>query len=250
MVKFVTAPLHVRLADELRRRIARGVLPVGSALPSETQLCAEFGASRGTVRQALAALRHEGLIGGGQGKPPVVRETAVAQPFETFLSFTRWAKQIGREPGQRTVDIARRGAELGAADALGVDEGTPVIDVLRLGLLDGVPAMLERSSFIEPVGRLLFEMDPDGGSIYDHLLSRGVDLHAARHTVDAVGADPTDARLLGIADGAPLLRERRRARDAAGNPIEYGDDRYRPDLVTFTITNVRTASPGLLKEIS
>ncbi|MFC7616497.1 GntR family transcriptional regulator [Actinokineospora soli] len=45
MVKFVTAPLHVRLADELRRRIARGVLPVGSALPSETQLCAEFGAS-------------------------------------------------------------------------------------------------------------------------------------------------------------------------------------------------------------
>ncbi|MFC7616496.1 hypothetical protein ACFQV2_26535 [Actinokineospora soli] len=65
---------------------------------------------RGTVRQALAALRHEGLIGGGQGKPPVVRETAVAQPFETFLSFTRWAKQIGREPGQRTVEIARRGA--------------------------------------------------------------------------------------------------------------------------------------------
>ncbi|WP_258903371.1 GntR family transcriptional regulator [Actinokineospora sp. UTMC 2448] len=246
----MTAPLHVRLADELRRRIARGVLPVGSALPSEAQLCAEFGASRGTVRQALSALRHEGLIGGGQGKPPVVRETAVAQPFETFLSFTRWAQQLGREPGQRTIEIARRGAGPAAADALGIDEGAPVVEVLRLRLLDGVPAMLERGSFIEPVGRLLFDVDTDAGSIYDSLLARGVDLHAARHTIDAVGADAVDARLLDVPPGAPLLRERRRACDSSGNPVEYGDDRYRPDLVTFTITNVRTASPGLLKESS
>ncbi|GAA2987978.1 transcriptional regulator, GntR family [Actinokineospora diospyrosa] len=250
MVKSVTPPLHHRVADALRGRISRGQLPVGAALPSEAQLCEEFAASRGTVRQALAALRNEGLIGGGQGKQPVVRQAAVAQPFETFLSFTRWAREMGREPGQRTVEIARRGASQVAADVLGIDEGAPVIEVLRLRLLDGIPTMLERSSFIEPVGRLLFDFDPDAGSIYAHLLDRGIDLRAARHTIDAIGADEVDAKLLTVAVGAPLLRERRRATDASGARVEYADDRYRPDLVTFTIDNVQAGriSPHILKE--
>ncbi|WP_245931441.1 GntR family transcriptional regulator [Actinokineospora auranticolor] len=248
----MTPPLHLRVADALRGRISRGQLPVGAALPSEAQLCEEFTASRGTVRQALAALRNEGLIGGGQGKPPVVRQAAVAQPFETFLSFTRWAREMGREPGQRTIEVARRGASPVAADALGIDEGAPVVEVLRLRLLDGIPTMLERSSFVEPVGRLLFDFDPDSGSIYEHLLGRGVDLRAARHTIDAIGADAVDAEHLTIAEGAPLLRERRRATDATGARVEYGDDRYRPDLVTFTIDNAQTGRAGqhVLKETS
>ena len=37
--------------------------------------------------------------------------------------------------------------------------------------------------------------------------------------------------------GAPLLRERRRTTDAWGTPVEWSDDRYRSDLVTFTIEN-------------
>ena len=61
-------PLHRTLADELRTRIRSGAIGVGEALPSEAELCREFSASRGPVRQALAALRDEGLIGGGQGR--------------------------------------------------------------------------------------------------------------------------------------------------------------------------------------
>src|SRR5215813_2187395 len=174
--QLVPAPLHQRLADDLRRRIATGELPVGAPLPSEAQLSREFGASRGPVRQALAALRAEGLIGGGRGKPPVVRAQAIAQPFETFLSFSRWARQIGREPGQRTLEIARRGAHREAADWLGLDEGEPVVQILRLRLLDGKPAMIERTTFVEPVGRKLFDADLDGGSIYQYLTDAGVDL--------------------------------------------------------------------------
>src|ERR1700754_5101674 len=177
--------LHQRIADELRRRIATGALPVGTALPSEAQLCQEMGASRGPVRQALGALRAEGLIGGGRGKPPVVRAQPVAQPFSTFMSFSKWAEQIGRTPGQRTLEIARRGAHREAADSLGLDEGDPVIQILRLRLLDGEPTMIERTTFVEPVGRLLFDADLDGGSIYAYLLSHGVDLSVPRHVFDA-----------------------------------------------------------------
>lgn len=242
-------PLHARVSAELRERIHRGALPAGASLPSEARLCAEFGASRGTVRTALATLRHEGLIAGGQGRPPVVRDTAFGQPFESLLSFTAWAERIGRTPGQRTVEVARRGAGAAAATALGIGEGTPVVDVLRVRSLDGEPVMLERATFVEPVGRLLFDFDPDASSIYAHLARQGVDLHSARHTIDALAADPHDATLLDIAPGAPLLRERRRTSTAAGEPVEYGDDRYRPDKVTFTIDNARPGALGIAPDL-
>lgn len=222
---------------------------MGSTMPSEAQLCATYGASRGTIRNALATLRREGLIGGGQGRPPTVRDTAVGQPFEALLSFSAWAKEIGREPGQRTIEVARRGASAAAAAALGVDEGTPVVEILRLRTLDGVPAMLERGSWVEEVGRKLFDFDPDSGSIYAHLTEQGIDLHAARHTIDAVAANDVDADQLDIEPGSPLLRERRRAVSQAGEPLEYGDDRYRPDKVTFIIDNAQPSSAGVTRDL-
>jgi len=245
MVISMDVARHRQIADELRRRIVGGGVGVGAVLPSEAQLVAEFRASRGTVRQALAALRAEGLIGGGQGRRPVVLATVASPSFDTFLSFTSWAREAGRIPGQRTVEVARRGAGEDAARALGINQGQPVVEVLRLRLLDGVPAMLERATFVEDVGRLLFDFDPDGGSIYAYLMGQGVDLARFRHTFDAVAADETEADLLGVPVGAPLLRERRRATSRTGTPLEFGDDRYRPDIVTFTIENARDNDPTL-----
>ncbi|MDJ0392476.1 GntR family transcriptional regulator [Rhodococcus sp. G-MC3] len=247
----MTLPLHSRVADALRMQIVDGTLAVGAALPSEATLCARFEASRGTVRAALAALRHEGMIAGGRGRPPVVCDTAVAQSFETFMSFTAWAEAIGRIAGQRTLEVARRGASSVAAAALGLEVGTPVIEVIRLRTLDGMPAMLERSSFLESVGRTLFDFDPDSGSIYAYLIGQGVELHEGKHTIDAVAATDVDAVHLDIDPGAPLLRERRRALDLSGTPLEYADDRYRPDRVAFTIDNTRSAHDlRIVKEIS
>jgi GntR family transcriptional regulator len=243
----VSTPLYVTVAAELRRRITTGALAVGALLPAEAQLCREFGASRGPVRQALATLRDEGLIGGGQGRRAVVLDDVPAQPFETFLSFSRWAEQIGRCPGQRTQEVAVRRAEPAVAAALHLAPGTPVVQLLRLRLLDGAPAMLERTTFVESVGRALLDADLDAGSIYAYLLERGADLDTARHTLDAVAADTTDAALLEVPPGAPLLRERRLTTSRTGEPLEWSDDRYRSDVATVTITNTRRSRPAMTR---
>ena len=104
--------------------------------------------------------------------------------------------------------------------------------------------MVERATFVEPVGRLLFDFDPDSGSIYAYLTAESIDLRSARHTFDAVSAGELESELLAVPVGTPLLRERRRATSADGSPLEYGDDRYRPDRVTFTIDNFRPTSVG------
>ncbi|MER8037357.1 GntR family transcriptional regulator [Streptomyces hydrogenans] len=242
----MATPLHTTIASTLRQRIRGGEIRVGEPLPSEAQLCEEFSASRGPVRQALAALRDEGLIGGGQGKRAVVLDAVPAQPFESFLSFTRRAELTGYTPGQRLQEIAMRRPEPEVAAALQIDQDDLVVQLLRLRLLDGRPAMLERMTYTAPVGRLLFDADLDAGSIYALLTTQGTDLHSARHTFDAVAADAVDARLLEVPEGAPLLRERRLTTDSQGVPIEWSDDRYRPDVATVTVSNTRGSRTVML----
>lgn len=241
-------PLHRTLAAELRARIRGGSLGVGTSLPSEAELCREFATSRGPVRQALAALRDEGLIGGGQGRRPVVLDAVPAQPFESFLSFTRRAELTGHRPGQRLHEIALRRPEPPVAAALGLGPDDYAVQLVRLRLLDDRPAMLERMTYTEQVGRPLLDADLDAGSIYALLTGLGVDLHAARHTFDAVAADDLDAAQLGVAVGDPLLRERRLSWDAAGDALEWSEDRYRPDVATVTVTNTRTGRGAFTPE--
>ncbi len=102
---------HQQIAEALRREITDGRLPVGSALPSETELAAAHGVSRGTVRQALAALLAEGLIGSRQGARHLVLSTAPSQSFTELRSFAQWARAGGHTPGGQVLDSAR-----GAAD--------------------------------------------------------------------------------------------------------------------------------------
>jgi GntR family transcriptional regulator len=234
---------HEYVAAQLRQRIARRDYEIGQSLPTESALCKEFEVSRGPVRQALATLRNEGLIRVSQGKPAVVRSYDATQTLDTFTPFTQWAERTGRTAGSRTLEIARRRATEPATVALGLTNDDFVVEVLRVRLLDGEPTMIERSTYIDSVGSLLFDFDTDSGSMTDYLVGRGVDFHSMEHVLDAVAAAQVDADHLGIDLGSPLVRERRTSRDPNGVAFEFADDRYRPDLVAFSIVNARTIDP-------
>jgi DNA-binding GntR family transcriptional regulator len=51
-----------RVMDALRTRLAAGEFGQADRLPSETELIAEFGVSRNTVRRAYRELAYEGLV--------------------------------------------------------------------------------------------------------------------------------------------------------------------------------------------
>ena len=181
----------------------------GTAIGSEAELAARFGVSRGTVRQSLSSLRSEGLITGGQGQRAVVARPMLAQSFDELVSFTSWAESLGLEPSARTLELVRRPADAEDALALELGEGTEIFQYRRLRLLGGEPAMLEVSSFIEPVGRLLLDCDLNHGSVYAQLGAMGVVLHEARQRIAAIAADAEQSALLGVRRNAPLLQVRR-----------------------------------------
>lgn len=60
-------PLHLTIAAQISERIAGGELAPGDRLPSEHELAQSFSVSRNVVREAIACLRSDGLIGSRQG---------------------------------------------------------------------------------------------------------------------------------------------------------------------------------------
>ena len=64
----------VTIESELRRRIGDGLWAAGTRVATERELAREFGAARNTVRRALTALVHEGLLVRQIGRGTFVRE--------------------------------------------------------------------------------------------------------------------------------------------------------------------------------
>jgi len=62
-------PRYREIADDLRRRLAAGEFPIGSALPGISALQEEYKVDGlNTIRQAQGILRDEGLIAPEQGR--------------------------------------------------------------------------------------------------------------------------------------------------------------------------------------
>ncbi|HEY4462694.1 MAG TPA: GntR family transcriptional regulator [Streptosporangiaceae bacterium] len=229
--------LYRKVADDLRASISAGTYPPGTRLPSESDLAEQYSVSRGTVRQAFAALHADGVIASRRGARRVVLGGPRLQSFGELASFSRWAKAMGEEPSGRLVAMTRREAKPSEAGQLGLDSGAMIYHLTRVRLLSGRPVMIERTAFPDRVGALVAGIDTDRESIYERLEELGVVFADAEHVIDSVAATADDARLLDCRPRVPLLRQRRRTTDPSGVPLEWSEDRYLGNAVAFTVHN-------------
>lgn len=118
-------PTLVRqVIDQLRLQIADGAWPLGSKIPTEPQLVAALGVGRNTVREAVRALVHAGVLECRQGSG-----TYVVSTDELSGAVTR---RLAAAERSDTIEV-RRAFEVEAArlaavrrtpdDLLALDEG-------------------------------------------------------------------------------------------------------------------------------
>lgn len=235
--------VYTQIADDLRAQIATGTLRPGDDVPTESELAERWHTSRGPIRNALAALRNEGLIETGRGRPARVVSRKASQAVDVSVPFTRWARDLGVTPGAQTQELSLRRAG-DRAELLGVSPDDTIVSVVRLRLLDGRPTMLERLFYTETVGRRLLDVDTDAISITEYLGSVGHPIVGLEHQIDAVAADEQDAALLRVPMGTPILRLSRISRDASGRIFEASEDRYLSEVVRFTVAASGISTDG------
>ena len=229
--------LYQQVAEDIRTAITAGEYPASTKLPSESELARRYSVSRGTIRQAFAALRADGVITSRRGARRVVFGGPRVQSFGELLSFTRWARAIGEVPTGRVMTLERRPATAAESARLAVPEDGFVYFLMRVRLLSGRPVMLERAVYPEKVGALVAGLDLTRDSITERLEELGVVFTDAEHVIDAMSASAEDARLLEVRAGTALLREMRFTTDRFGQPVESSDDRYLGTATAFSVRN-------------
>src|SRR5579863_6499606 len=68
----VDTPRYVQILNVLHQRVESGEYPLEERMPTESELCDEFGASRFTVREALRRLVDHGMVQRRQGAGSIV----------------------------------------------------------------------------------------------------------------------------------------------------------------------------------
>ncbi len=94
-------PRYAEILRTLREDIAAGRYPVGGSLPSESELCRIFSASRFTVREALRRLQEDGMVDRVQGAGSrVVRDAPAGvfvQSYRSVSELTQYALEAPLE---------------------------------------------------------------------------------------------------------------------------------------------------------
>lgn len=70
--RMIGTKLYEQVVSQICRLILDGTLKKGDRLPSESQMCEQFGVSRTTVREALRILSEQGIVQTVKGKGTVV----------------------------------------------------------------------------------------------------------------------------------------------------------------------------------
>lgn len=228
------APRYRQIEQALRTRIAE--LRPGDPLPSDTELSAEFGVSRMTARHAMQQLVEEGLAVRIPGRGTFVAEPPAHRQAHRLMSFTAEMERRGRVPSSRLLAREIRTARPREAEALGLLAGEPIVFLRRLRLADNEPIAVETAVLNVRCAPAVMAADLEHGSLHEALARAGIVLRRGTATIGAEAATRTDARLLGVRIGSPLLVERRVIVDVHGKRVEATESRYPADRYALDVS--------------
>jgi GntR family transcriptional regulator len=200
-------PFYFQLTKLLTREIETGRWGTGERLPSEPAICEQFGVSRTTVRQALAALESEGLVRREKGRGTFVAERrSDGWLLQSAHGFYEEAERAGHAVRSRVLHRGLEPLPAWASNALGVRAGSDGVKVERLRWMDDRLVMYVVSHFPARVAGTLLSADLETSSLYGVLEEReGLTVAGGRRVVEAATAERELATLLEVGLGAPLL---------------------------------------------
>jgi GntR family transcriptional regulator len=197
-----------------------------------------------TVRKALELLREEGLLTSHQGIGWQPALDPLRQTLGRLGTIEGQLVDAGIASTRRILDFGFVNAPARVRRVLGARR---VLEVRRLNLADGEPFARVTVWCAEDLGRQLSLDDVERSSFYELL---DIELGGATQTIGAAGAGKTDAELLGVGVGAPVLVCTRVTSDVAGRVVlmsEHVFPAHRTEFVVDLAHVERSIAPSGLR---
>jgi GntR family transcriptional regulator len=218
---------YQQIAQVLRERIA--VVGAGHVLPSESDLSAEFGVSRVTVRRALETLRDERLVESRQGFGWFAATAPLQQRLTQLDTIERQLEERGIHPQRQIIEFAFVPAPAHVADRLRCDH---VLRVKRVNRADGDPFAVVTVWCPAELGQHLSRREVERRPFYELL---GIALRGATQSIGAASVSAEDAALLEVPIGSPVLRCERLTTSTAGEPILLSEHIFPAHRTEFVV---------------
>ncbi|OZI66532.1 GntR family transcriptional regulator [Bordetella genomosp. 11] len=235
------------IAKDLIAGITSGRHPVGTLLPTEFELCEQYGASRYTIRAALQELQQLGLVSRRKNVGTRVESTRPRPVFRPSLASVDDVVQFGAEH-LRVVqsvqelavpdDVAR---DIGCADG---DRWLRISSIRLDGERNGAP-MAWTDVYVDPAYEEVGDWVRDSpNTLVSTLIESKYDRHIAEIHQEVRAftlREPQIAAALGIEKGAPALKIVRRYLDAAGDMVEASVTVHPADSFSVSMRLLRSA---------
>lgn len=232
-------PRYQELAEDLRAGILRGDYPDPAQFPTESVLCARYGVSRFTVREALRSLQTDGLIQRKRGsgtviQPASARGGALHQPLSNvgeILQYARDTKFLFTAQGTATLPKK-------LAVHIGAPAGGRWFHFRGLRTREGrsEPIALTDAYIHQDFEAAAREIRPNEATIFRQLERlAGVKIATVTQDIQAVPASGPIAAELGIPRRSPCLRILRCYVDANGNILEISASHHPGDRFAYTM---------------
>lgn len=232
-------PRYLELAEDLRAQIMSGGFPSADHFPTESVLCARYGVSRFTVREALRTLQNEGLIQRRRGsgtviQPAAARGGALHQPLSNVGEILQYANNTSVVfDRDGSVPLPRKLAEEIGVTAPG---RWARFHGIRTSQTDDRP-IAATDAYIHPdLAAAADAIDPAGATIFRQLETLGkVKIARVTQDIQAVPASAAIADALRVSRRSPCLRILRCYCDVSGRVIEISASHHPGDRFAYNM---------------
>lgn len=234
-------PYYEQLFSILRDRILEGAYGEDERLPSELELCREFGLSRATVRQTLTKLETEGFARriARRGVFASTPDESTGWTVQDPQGFLETQLRHGRSGVETTiVQAAFVAPPAHVGEALRLSDSDQVFALERVRSMDGRLAMFSTNWSPRGAGQAISSAPDvlDGtGSVDSTLRRAGFVTAGARRVVEALSTPESVARHLGVAVGHPVLRVRSLSWDSGDERFDYYETWVLTDVVPLEV---------------
>ena len=231
-------PVYLQLAEILEKRIKDSSYRVGSKIPPESRLSADFKVNRNTIRHAIELLVEKGLLEKQKGVGTFVKRKTTLHPIHRLGKMTSFLddfemNHVNIEDKITSKDIRKASPEL--AEKLMIKPGEKIIRLERIRIADGTPFLLELQFYTYKDFKGLMETEIKG-SMYELLTEKfHADLHHSIQKIRAVKPTKEIAHKLEISRAVPCIMLESLAYTKENICIEILNSYYRGDRYVFTV---------------